>query len=127
MKKKSEQQIKETIENLIQAGTRYDINQLELIYHKSLQVIMINETGDKMISNKQDFKDLFQSKLNNGDAPLNTWALFNHIDVQENKGHVIITRKVNLTGKEQKLILSIDLIKEENRWQVTREIIVTQA
>lgn len=123
---KHEEGLKQTIQNLIEVATTFDIEQLELIYHKNLQVIMIDQNGQKMISDKEAFKNLFETKLKNGDAPLNTWAEFNHIETDGDKGHVIVTRKVNLTGKEQKIVLSIDLVWEDNRWQVTREVIVTQ-
>ncbi|MCK8520429.1 hypothetical protein M0D21_02555 [Aquimarina sp. D1M17] len=126
MGNKTENGLKQTVENLIKAGTTYDLKQLESIYHQNLKVIMIDEKGQKILSNKESFKALFQTKLKNGDAPLNDWAEFNHIEQTENKGLVIVTRKVNLTGVEKEIVLSIDLIWEENRWQVTREVIFTQ-
>ncbi|MGK0414433.1 MAG: sucrose-6-phosphate hydrolase SacC (GH32 family) [Polaribacter sp.] len=117
--------LKQTIENLIQVATNFDIEHLKLIYHDNMQVIMINKDGQKMISDKEAFVNLFQTKKNDGETSLNTWAEFNHIEVHENKGHVIVTRKINLTGEEQKITLSIDLIWEDKRWQVTREVIFT--
>ncbi len=119
----TELSLKQTIENLIKAGTTFDIQQLDIIYHEDLKVIMIDKNGQKTISDKQAFKDLFSTKLKNGDAPLNTWAKFNHIDVNNNIGHVIVTRKVNLTGEEQEILLSIDLVKTNEKWQVIREVI----
>lgn len=115
--------VKNTIDALIKAGTNFDINQLELIYHDNLKVLMIQDSGDIMTSNKEEFKKLFQQKLENNDAPLNTWAKFNLIEADKHKAHVIVTRKVKLMQEEQELVLSIDLVFEENRWQVTREVI----
>ncbi|WP_303318409.1 hypothetical protein Q4Q34_10070 [Flavivirga abyssicola] len=120
---RSEIGLKQAIESLIEAGTSFDTDKLELIYHKNLQVIMINVEGQKTISDKESFKNLFDTKRKNGDPPLNTWAKFNHLEVNDNFGHVIVTRKVNLTGEESTIILSIDLVWEANRWQVTREVI----
>lgn len=117
--------IKETINNLIKVATSFSIKSLETIYHESLQVIMFTSSGEKIISNKEDFKALFKEKKDNGDDPLNTWAAFKHIEHKEEKGHVIINRKVNLTGIEENIVLSIDLIWEDARWQVTREVIFT--
>ncbi len=125
MTQQSEIALKKVIEDLIAAGTGFDVDQLEMLYHSNLQVIMISESGEKVISNKESFKSLFQSKRENGDAPLNTWAEFHHIETNGEKGHVIVSRKVNLTEEERKIVLSIDLVKEEDRWQVTREVIVT--
>ena len=118
--------IRETIESLIKTATNFDVNKLKSIYHNDIKVVMIDSLGQKTISDKQTFIDLFQSKRDNGDASLNTWAEFNHIEHNGNKGLVILKRKVNLTGVEQKIALSVDLIWEENRWQVIREIIFAQ-
>ncbi|SEL08711.1 SnoaL-like domain-containing protein [Aquimarina amphilecti] len=126
MNTQTKQGIKKTIESLIETATTFDIEKLDSIYHDNMQVIMIDASGQTMISNKQTFKDLFQSKLDNGDEPLNTWAEFYHIESNQNNGHAILKRKVNLTGVEQKIALSIDLIWEDNRWQVTREVIFTE-
>lgn len=116
--------VKQTIKQLIEAGTTFDIATLDLIYHKDLKVIMIAQDGEKTLSDKEAFKSLFQQKLKNGDIPLNTWAKFHHIETHKHKALVIVSRKVNLIGIEQKLMLSIDLVYEENRWQVTREVIL---
>ncbi|WP_346880759.1 hypothetical protein [uncultured Algibacter sp.] len=119
-------EVETTINKLIQAGTSFNINQLELLYHKDLDVTMVNDNGDIMKANKDAFKNLFQSKLDNNEPPLNTWAEFNLIEAEANKAHAIVTRKVKLTDEEQKLTLSIDLIFEEQRWQVVREVIFAQ-
>lgn len=126
MNSRTKKGIRNTIENLIEIATTFDIEKLDKIYHDNLNVIMIDASGQTMISNKQTFKDLFQSKRDNGDEPLNTWAEFSHIECNLNNGHVALKRKVNLTGIEQKIALSIDLIWEDNRWQVTREVIFTE-
>lgn len=126
MKNQTEKGIKKAIDNLIKVATTFDVEQLELIYHDNLQVIMISPEGQKVISDKEAFKNLFQSKKDNGDVPLSTWAEFYHIEMNEKHGHVILTRKVNLTGQEQQIMLSIDLIWEKERWQVTREVIFTK-
>ncbi len=122
----SEIDVKKTIEQLIKSGTTFNLNQLELLYHKNIEVIMLDDKGNKMLTDKTGFKNIFKQKKDNGDPPLNTWAEFHHISTHENNGHVILTRKVNLTGEEKKLTLSIDLIFEDNRWQVTREVIFSQ-
>ncbi|WP_435314940.1 hypothetical protein [Cellulophaga fucicola] len=123
MIQKLELEVKETIEKLIKTATNFDVETLNSIYHNNLQVIMINNLGEKMISSKQMFIDLFKTKRDNKDVPLNTWSEFHHIEAKGHSAHVILSRIVNLTGKEQKIILSIDLVKEDNRWQVTREVI----
>ena len=120
------QEVKTTIENLIEAGTTFNVDELEKIYHDDLEIIMIDEKGETMIANKNMFKNIFQAKKNNGDTPLNTWAKFNFIDANKDKGLVVITRKVNLTGEERLLTLSIDLTRNKNHWQVIKEVIFSQ-
>lgn len=115
--------VKAAIKALIQAGTTFDINALEEIYHDRLQVISIDQDGNLSIANKAAFKGLFETKKSAGAPPLNTWAVFNHVEVNDKFAHVLITRKVNLTNQDQKLVLSIDLVQEDGRWQVIREVI----
>ncbi len=119
----SKEGVKQSIQDLIQAGTIFDIDALERIYHKNLQVITIDLDDNVSIANKAAFKGLFETKLKNGSKPLSTWAKFDHIQVNDRNSHVLISRKVNLAGDDQYLVLSIDLIFEDNRWQVTREVI----
>lgn len=119
-------EVKQSIEQLIQAGTSFDVSALERIYHDDLQVIMIDDQGEVTNADKAAFKNLFQSKRDNGEASLNTWAKFNRIDANESSGHVLITRKVKLIDKNQKLILSIDLVRNNGHWQVIREVIFAQ-
>lgn len=126
MIEQSENTLKQAIEN-VKAGTTFDIEQLEYVYHEDLKVIMVGQNGLSGILNKESVKKMFQAKRDNGDSPLNDWAEFNHIQANGNSGHVIVTRKVNLTGIEQRLIFSIDLVKNGNGWLVTREVVVAQS
>ncbi|TGV01314.1 nuclear transport factor 2 family protein [Flavivirga rizhaonensis] len=120
---KTQDAVKLVIENLIQTATSYDIDVLDSIYHDDLNVIMIDTDDNLNTANKEAFKGLFKSKKEAGDPPMNTWAKFHKIDVDGNNAHVLLSRKNDLSGQEQILILSIDLVFEEGRWQVTREVI----
>ncbi len=126
MIEQSEKALKQAIENVIKVGTTFDIEQLEYIYHENLQVIMVGQNGLNGILDKQSVKAMFQAKKDNGDSPLNDSVEFNLIQANGDLGHVIVTRKVNLTGVEQRLVFSIDLIKKGDSWLVTREVVVAQ-
>ncbi|WP_076417917.1 hypothetical protein [Colwellia sp. UCD-KL20] len=119
--------VKQLINDLIQAGTSFDIGALERIYHNDLQVIMLDPSGATSIADKAMFKGLFQSKRDNKEPALNTWAEFHRIDADDKNAHVLISRKVKLMAEEQKITLSIDLVKENNAWQVMREVIFVHA
>ena len=126
MIEQSEKALKQAIENVIKVGTTFDIEQLEYIYHENVQVIMVGQNGLNGILDKQSIKAMFQAKKDNGDSPLNDSVEFNLIQANGDSGHVIVTRKVNLTGVEQRLVFSIDLIKKGDSWLVTREVVVDQ-
>ncbi|WP_303315588.1 hypothetical protein Q4Q34_14740 [Flavivirga abyssicola] len=123
LEKTNVESVKNAIQELIKAGTTFDVDTLERIYHDSLQVISIDLEDNVSIADKAAFKGLFETKRKAGSDPLSTWAKFDHVAVNENKAHVLISRKVNLVNEDQYLVLSIDLIWEDDRWQVTREVI----
>jgi hypothetical protein len=120
-------EIEQLINQLIKAGASFNVDELERIYHDNLQVFMIDHSGSISIADKAMFKGLFQSKRDNNEPALNTWAEFHRIDADEKNGHVLISRKVKLMEEEQKVTLSIDLVKENNVWQVSREVIFMHA
>lgn len=117
------QEVKQLINDLIQTATNYDVEALDRIYHDKMQVIMIDTADNLNTADKTAFQNLFASKSAAGDPPMNTWAKFHRIDVDGNTAHVLLSRKNDLSGQNMDLILSIDLIHEDDRWQVTREVI----
>ncbi|WP_342077792.1 nuclear transport factor 2 family protein [Yoonia sp. SS1-5] len=116
-------EVRQAIDNLIQTATTYDVDVLEKIYHDSLHVVMIDTDHNLNTADKAAFKALFASKGAAGDPPMNTWAKYHSIDVAGDTAHVLLSRKNDLSGVNMDLTLSIDLIFENDRWQVTREVI----
>lgn len=125
--KQYETEVKQLIYDLIQSATTFDVDALERIYHDDLQVIMLDPQEQTSLADKAAFKELFASKRDNNEPALNTWADFHRVEADENKGHVLISRKVKLMEDEQKITLSIDLININGNWQVTREVIFVHA
>lgn len=76
----AEESLKQAVKNVIKAGTTFDIEQLEKVYHEDLRVFMVGQNGLNGILDKQSVKSMFQAKKDNGDPPLNDWADFNHIE-----------------------------------------------
>ncbi|NIA71384.1 nuclear transport factor 2 family protein [Pelagibius litoralis] len=118
-----EAEVRQAIHDLIQTATSYDVDVLDRIYHDSLHVVMIDTDHNVSTADKAAFKGLFSSKRDAGDPPMNTWAKYHRIDVDGTNAHVLLSRKNDLSGTNMDLILSIDLIHEDGRWQVTREVI----
>ena len=117
------QEVRQAIDDLIQTATTYDVDTLERIYHDTLHVVMIDTDHNVNTADKAAFKGLFASKRDAGDPPMNTWAKFHSINVDGPNAHVLLSRKNDLSGTNMDLTLSIDLIHEDGRWQVTREVI----
>jgi len=117
------QEVRRTMDNLIQTATSYDIDTLDSIYHDKLQVVMVDTEDNVNTADKQTFKGIFKSKRDAGDPPMSTCATFHRIDVEGDQAHVVLSRKNNLSGQDMVLVLSIDLIFEDGRWQVIREFI----
>lgn len=118
-----EDEVKLAIDELIQTATNYDVDVLERIYHDELEVVMVDTEDNVSTANKAAFKALFQQKRDAGDPPMNTWVKYHRIDVKDNTANVLLSRKNDLSGQNMILILSIDLVFTDNRWQVLREVI----
>ena len=116
-------EVKQTIESLINAGSTYKIDELDKIYHEDLHVVMVDEDDHVSIAKKEDFKNIFKAKLDAGAEPMNTWSKIHHIEADDQKAHVLVCRENDLNGHNLLLFLSIDLVFEDHRWQVIREVI----
>ena len=118
--------IKATIDALIQAGTTGDLNSLDTIYHDAMKIHMIDTDGKLSGADKPAFISMLREMVDTSSGAANTWAHYNVIEAAGDRGHVLITRKVNLGGDDRILVLSIDLVFEDARWQVIREVIFSR-
>ncbi|WP_281991586.1 hypothetical protein [Aquimarina aggregata] len=84
---------------------------------------MIDTDDNLNTADKDTFENIFNSKKEAGDPPMNTWAKYHKIDIGDNKAHLLLSRKNNLSDIDHILFLSIDLIFEDNCWQVICEVI----
>ena len=124
---KSETGVRDTIEALIQAGTTSDTTGLDKIYHTGMQILMLDESGDLTRFDKPDFMTMLAETVSGSRPEDHQWARFDAVDADDQRGHVLITRKVPLGGERKILTLSIDLVFEDQRWQVIREVIFIKA
>ncbi|WP_444937543.1 hypothetical protein [Microbulbifer sp. JMSA002] len=116
-------EIEEFIDYLVQAGVHCRVDELESAYHRNMQVYMLDDSDQLTLADKSAFIDLFKRKRDAGELPLNSWTKIHHVAANNSSALVIFSRKNNLAGQERKLRLGIDLVYEDGRWQVIREII----
>ncbi|WP_422041210.1 nuclear transport factor 2 family protein [Roseibium sp.] len=120
------QEIKAVIQRLIENVAENNSAILEEIYHDDMQVIMLDPDDAVSVSGKAEFRDIIRSALEANNGTIGTWAKFHHVSVDGDKAHVLISRQNELTGPDMQITLGIDLLRERNRWQITREVIVTR-
>ncbi|WP_299439817.1 hypothetical protein [uncultured Aquimarina sp.] len=126
MKQQDEQTEKgliKSINRLIEPDENFGLATLDSIYHNDMIVIMIDQNDNKNIFKKDEFKTLIASKLEGEERTKNTWAKFIHTEVNQDKGHIVVKRRVSLTEENNELTVILDFVWEENRWQIIREVI----
>lgn len=117
----AKKEVKQKIQELIENGSNYNVDTLNKIYHDEFKIIMIDETGDVSTMNKKETLDLFRSMRDKNTDPLSTEAEFNYVEATRATGQVLVTRRMQLRHRPEKLVFSIQLIHEEGKWQVIRE------
>lgn len=115
--------VRATIEALVEHGSRYHVDELERIYHRDLEVVMIDEDGEVAVTSRDENMAYFRSRHDDGASPLSRWTRFNHIAAGDRTGHVLVTRRMQFRDRPERLLLSIDLVREDGRWQVIREVV----
>lgn len=118
--------VRAAIEALIKAGTSSDLGALERIYHRDMQILMQDEAGSVQRFDKPAFIAMLENAVSGTRPEDHQWARFDAVDAKGDRGHVLITRRVPLAGDDKLLTLSIDLRHEDDRWQVTREVILVR-
>lgn len=115
--------VQETIEALIEHGSHFHVDELERIYHRDLEVFMIDENGEVAVTSRDENMAYFRSRHDSGAPPLSRWARFEHVAADGRTGHVLVTRRMQLRERPERLVLRIDLVREDGRWQVIREVV----
>lgn len=124
------QELIETVENLIDAGCNYRIDELEQLYAPELSIRMVQVDGSVLKFDYAQNIEFFRSLKNSGATPMDKTASFNAAEVQGDTGYVIVTRQMDLGGGPQKIVFNLMLSRSQiGRWQIFREhaVIVGEA
>ncbi|TBR43795.1 hypothetical protein CBF23_003450 [Marinomonas agarivorans] len=116
--------VKATLDKLIHGVTSQGFDVLEMTYHDEMRIYMLKGHEVLHQMDKVGFIAHMKQSMDAVDTP-STWAKYHLVEADEKHGHIVISRKVNLTGNEQMVTLSIDFVYEDSRWQITREVIFT--
>lgn len=121
----SEAVVKQTIMDVIQSGSVYDVESLNLLYSDNLQIVRVASDGQTRVLGKSDVLGFFRSMRSKNAEPLSTEAHFNHIEVGDDFAHAVVTRSMKLFGKPEKSVYSLCLTRKESGWKVVKETVVS--
>ncbi|MCJ2185498.1 nuclear transport factor 2 family protein [Novosphingobium beihaiensis] len=122
MTEKTEAALRTRIEELMHAGVRADREKLDALYHDDLQILFLGADGELMTVDKQGCLAMLEQTFKDKNPDDHMWAKFHAATVSGDRGHVLISRKIPIGGPETLIDLSIDLVFEDGRWQVVREV-----
>ncbi|MEX0349205.1 MAG: hypothetical protein AB3N15_07235 [Paracoccaceae bacterium] len=116
--------VKATLDDLIAGVSGHALDVLERTYHEDMQIYLMMGSETLVRNDKPGFMAHIQEVM--GDAvDHNVWARYHLVEADDTNGHILISRKNNLTGQEEIITLSIDFVFEDGRWQIIREVILT--
>lgn len=122
MTEKTETALRARIEELMNAGVSANLDKLDAIYHDDIKVMDLSIDGQLMTLDKQGFMTLLEQTFKDKKPEDHMWAKFHSVSVSGDRGHVLISRKNPVGGPNRMIDLSIDLVFEDGRWQVIREV-----
>jgi hypothetical protein len=123
MTDRTETGVRAAIEDLMNVAILGEAKGLDRIYHNDMQILMLDISGELARFDKTGFMALMANSVKDTNPDDHKWARFNAVEANGDQGHVLITRRVPIGDTRKVLELSIDLIFEDGRWQVTREVI----
>ncbi|WP_298817032.1 hypothetical protein [uncultured Roseibium sp.] len=118
--------VRAVIERLIENVSANTASILNETYHDDMTVIMLSPEDKAIVLDKQQMTETVTTTLEQNNGAIGTWAKFHHVSVNGDTAHVLLSRRNELTGPDQQITLGIDLVNQDDRWQITREVIVTR-
>jgi hypothetical protein len=119
---KTEAGLRATIEELMNAGVSANLKALDRIYHNDLKIMFLGIDGQLMMVDKPNCLTMLVETFKDKNPEDHKWAKYHEVSVSGDRGHVLISRKIPLGGPKMMIDLSIDLVFEDDRWQVIREV-----
>lgn len=112
-----------TVQQLIQAGCHYRLDDLATLYAKDLRILIVQP--DQQVTHFDYAANMafFRARKDASAPPLDTTAEFLAAEVQGGTGHVIVSRQLDLGAGPQRIVFSLMLRRTGvgEQWQVFRE------
>lgn len=117
--------VKAALDGLIHGVSGHSFEVLDQLYHSDMQTYLLLNDGTVVRNDKKGFMDFVKHNMGalKDDNP---WVEYHLVEADDARGHVVISRKNDVTGRRQLISLSIDFVFEDERWQIHREIIMTR-
>lgn len=117
--------VKATLDDLIGGVSGHSFDVLDRIYHQDMRTYLLVDGGVLMQNDKPGFMEHVKRAMGQMGDP-NPWADYHLAEADDTRGHILISRKNNVTNRRQLVTLSIDFVFEDDRWQIIREVIMTR-
>lgn len=117
--------VQEALDGLIHGVSGHSFEVLDNLYHRDMQTYVLLNDGTLKRNDKNGFMAFIKENMGalKDDNP---WVKYHLVEADDTRGHIVVSRKNNATGRYQLISLSIDFVFEDGRWQITREIIMTR-
>lgn len=122
MTENTEAGLRTRIDDLMKAGVSANLPELQNIYHKDLQIMTLDNTGQLMSLDKTACLGMLEQTFKDKNPDDHMWSKIHAVSVSGDTGHVLISRKIPMGGPEMRVDLSIDFVFVDGRWQVIREV-----
>lgn len=106
---------------LINKGTRYDLEYLNKTYDDELIFVRMNREGEVIKMSKKDNLEFFGYLKDSGAEPLNDYSEFHYADNDGKNGFVMLTRRMKQGAEEEEFLFNIYWEKKHGSWKIIRE------
>lgn len=110
------------LDDLMRAGVSADLPALQRIYHRDLQIMMLDDKGQLATLDKTACLNMLEQTFKGENPEQHLWSEVHAVEVAGDNGHVLVSREIPLGGAPMRVDLSIDFVFEDGRWQVIREV-----
>lgn len=117
------EEIIQQTQQLINKGTQFDLDFLENVYDEHLIFIFVDNQNQIKTLDKEANMDFFRNLKGTNAEPLSTYAEFHYADNDGENGFVILSRKMQLSEKEQDFLFNIYWKKKNGQWKIVREVV----